>query len=92
MDYESILSALKVDLGLTAKVYDERLKMIIKASVEEIEQEGITLGESAKDQNLVLMYARWLWSRRESGEGMPRMIRYALNNRLFSQRVGESDD
>lgn len=92
MDYESILNALKVDLGLTASVYNERLTMAIKASIEAIEEEGIKLNfDSAKDQNLILMYSRWLWNKRESGEGMPRMIRYALNNRLFSQKVGEAD-
>lgn len=86
MDYSSLLNALKVDLGLTAKVYDERLNMIIKAAVEAIEEEGIMLGDSAQDQNLVLMYAAWLWRKRDSGDGMPRMIRYALNNRLFAQK------
>lgn len=87
MDYTSILSALKVDLGLTASVYDERLNMIIKAAVQSIEEEGINLKDDAKDQNLIVMYAGWLWRKRESGEGMPRMIRFALNNRLFSQRT-----
>ena len=87
MDYDSILSSLKVDLGLTATVYDERLIMIIKASEEAITEEGIVLDStSIKDQNLLLMYAGWLWRKRESGEGMPRMIRYALNNRQFSQK------
>ena len=69
-----------------SRPYDERLNMIIKAAVEAIEEEGILLGDSAQDQNLVLMYAAWLWRKRDSGDGMPRMIRYALNNRLFAQR------
>ena len=27
--------------------------------------------------------AAWLWRRRDSGEGMPRMLRYTLNNRII---------
>lgn len=87
MDHTSILNALKIDLGLTAKVYDERLNLIIKAAIESIEEEGIVLRNNAQDQNLVVMYAAWMWRKRESGEGMPRMIRYALNNRLLSQKA-----
>jgi hypothetical protein len=33
------------------------------------------------------MYAAYLWRQRVTGEGMPRMLRYALNNRLFSRKA-----
>ena len=35
------------------------------------------------------MYAAYLWRSRTTGEGMPRMLRYALNNRLFSRKARE---
>lgn len=35
------------------------------------------------------MYTAWLWRRRDSGEGMPRMLRYTLNNRLIGRGRGE---
>lgn len=83
-----LLSALKIDLGITTTAYDERLMQYIKSSYEAILEEGITLNSaSMKDQQLVILYSAWLWRKRDNGEGMPRMIRYALNNRLFSEKM-----
>ena len=82
-----ILAALKIDLGITTIAYDERLRQYIQAAITEITREGVTLDES--DNHFVVMYAAWLWRRRDSGEGMPRMIRYALNKRVFSEHMGE---
>lgn len=81
------LSALKIDLGITTTAYDTRLAEYITAAENEIEREGATLNES--DDQLVVMFAAWLWRRRDSGEGMPRMVRYALNNRIFAEKMGE---
>lgn len=84
-----ILAALKIDLGITTKAYDERLMHYIEAAEQEITREGVTLNES--DSHLIVMVAAWLWRRRDSGQGMPRMIRWALNNRVFQEHM-ESDD
>ena len=40
-----------------------------------------------QDRDLVVMYAAYLWRSRSTGEDMPRMLRYALNNRLFSRKA-----
>lgn len=51
------------------------------------------------DANLIVMYASWLYRKRVddslsgytsaiSATGMPRMLRYTLNNRIFSQKMG----
>lgn len=84
------LRMLKVDLGITATAYDERLGEYLTYARAEIQREGITLTEDTAettetmdDANLQVMYAAWLWRKRDSGEGMPRMLRWALNNRLF---------
>lgn len=83
-----LLAAVKIDIGITATAYDVRLTQFIKSAYKSIAIEGITLdAEDDLDKQLVVMYASWLWRRRDSGEGMPRMIRYALNNRLFSQKM-----
>lgn len=85
-----LLSALKIDLGITTTAYDERLTQYLNAAQTEIQREGATLDLTAVgDAQLVVMYAAWLWRRRDSGEGMPRMIRYALNNRVFQEKIGE---
>lgn len=83
-----LLSALKIDLGITTNAYDERFVQYIRSSYEAITEEGIVLDvTSMKDQQLVVLYSAWMWRKRDNGEGMPRMIRYALNNRLFSQKM-----
>ena len=84
----AILEMLKVDLGISTTAYDSRLTQYVTSAKAEITREGITLDLTKIDDcTLVIMYAGWLWRKRESGEGMPRMIRYALNNRLFSEKM-----
>ena len=60
------------------------LTQYLDYSRQEIDDKGISLDVSAlKDQQLIVMYAAWLWRRRDSGEGIPRMLRYTLNNRII---------
>lgn len=89
MDMEMMLQALKVDLGITAAAYDERLAQYLESARRAIEIEGIDLTESISDCGLIVMYAGWMWRKRDTGEGMPRMLRWQLNNRLFSQKLRE---
>lgn len=83
----TILAAVKIDLGIVTHAYDERLTEYIEAARKEITREGVTLTED--DDHLVAIYTEWLWRRRDSGEGMPRMVRYALNNRVFAEKMGD---
>ena len=84
----AILASLKVDLGITTTAYDSRLTEIVKSSAAAIEREGATLNyDSFEDSQIVIMYAAWLWRRRDTGEGMPRMLRWQLNNRILSEKA-----
>jgi hypothetical protein len=85
----ALLSMLKVDLGIkSTTAYDERLSQYIEVADQAITEMGATLDYTVlKDNQLVVMYAAWTWRKRDSGEGMPRMLRYALNNRIFSEKV-----
>lgn len=89
MSDQVMLEALKVDLGITTTAYDSRLVQYIELSKTAIETEGITLDDSIGDGNLVVMYAGWMWRKRDTGEGMPRMLRWLLNNRVFAGKVVE---
>lgn len=85
-----ILSALKVSLGITVTAYDERLTQLISSAKADITAEGAaTLDPSADpgDAQLVIMYAQWQWTRRDTMEAMPRMLRWKLNNRVFSEKM-----
>lgn len=87
MDTSGVLSMLKVDLGITTASYDQRLTALVASAEEMITREGISLTEELEDVQLLVMYAAWLWRSRDTGDGMPRMLRYTLNNRLFSQKM-----
>lgn len=84
----NLLTALKVDLGLVTTVYDARLSEYIQAAKAEITRQGATLDEAENDDaQIIVMYASWMWRKRDTGEGMPRMLRYALNNRIFQEKA-----
>lgn len=87
MDIDTLLLYLKIDLGINRDTYDTRLTAVIESAQAEIQREGITLENSPDDIDLVVMYAAWLWNKRRTGEGMPRMLRYHLNNHLFAQKA-----
>lgn len=86
MNEELLLQGLKLDLGISATAFDPRLLSRIRAAQAWIAEEGIVLEDTEADRDLVIMYAAYLWRQRVTGEGMPRMLRYALNNRLFSRK------
>lgn len=98
METSQELSLLKANLELRNKTQDDYLDHLIKSAKEEIATEGITLNDSSGDTNLVVMYAAYLYRRRAGNEkgyntealnpqGMPYMLRYALNNRLMSEKM-----
>lgn len=84
---EDILEILKVDLQVSSSALDLYLLVLITSARSYITQEGITLTDTAQDAMLVEMYAAYLYRRRrEENVQMPRMLRWALNNRLFGQK------
>ena len=103
MTHDELLELTKLNLQLAGSAFDDYLaSLIIPAAEAAIREEGITLDLSdIGDCNLVVMYAAYLYRKRAESTvngnlswaaGMPRMLRYALNNRLFSQKMSESTD
>lgn len=62
-----------------------QLENLIDTAIQLIAREGVTLSEpySAEDAQLIVMYAAYLFQKRGTNEPMPRMLRWALNNRIF---------
>ena len=92
---EVMLGMLKIDLGISTTAYDSRLGQYITSAQAEVSREGVSFPETLtlEDMQLIVMYAAWMWKRRESGDGMPRMVRYLLNNRIVAQKMGgDADD
>ena len=84
MTDEIMLAMLKISLGIVTTAYDERLSQYLTSAKTEIEREGATLSaDSVSDCNLIIQYAEWMWRKRDSGDGMPRMLRWQINNRIF---------
>lgn len=90
MTAETLLAPLKLDLGITSTAFDERLKDQLNAAIQEITAEGATLEDTARDRNLVLMYAAWRWRSRVTQAPMGRMLRTALNNRVIGEKAAEA--
>ena len=86
-----LLTMLKADVEIIAAntTKDEYLGNLITAAKQYITREGATLDlDLMEDCNLVVMYAAWLYRKRaEDAPAMPRMLRWALNNRIFSEKV-----
>lgn len=92
MNDEAILAMLKIDLGISGDGYNERLLQYIASAKKQMEREGITIADSpsADDAMLIVMYSAWMWRKRVDGDGMPRMLRYLLNNRLFHEKMDDT--
>lgn len=78
------MTLLKIDLGIIGTAYDPQLEQLLSAAQSFIVREGVALTESVEDAQLIIMYAAYLYRKRATDEGMPRMLRWALNNRIFS--------
>lgn len=92
---EQLLQMLKTDLGiLSTSAYDLRLRQYLTAAEAEIKREGATTinpRADTADAQLVVMYAAWLWRRRDSMDAMPRMLRWTLNNRIMQEKAGTAN-
>ena len=91
MTNELLLAMLRADLEQPSPTVNDYLLELIKAAKESIEGTGIWLTDSARDRNLVVMYAAYLYRKRKAdnpkGEDkMPRMLRSALNDRLMAEK------
>ena len=90
MTAETLLASLKQDLGITSTAFDGRLTDQLNAAIQEITAEGATLQDTARDRNLVLMYAAWRWRSRVTQAPMGLMLRKALNNRVIGEKAAEA--
>lgn len=99
MNSAAILLMLKANLEIATASHDTYLTQLIDTAYKYITQEGITIIKTITeddyeikdvgDCNLIVMYAAYLYRKRadEGAPQMPRMLRYALNNRLFAEKM-----
>ena len=83
------LTILKHDLQILTDIHDDYLRGLLDTALALIAREGVTLEDTVEDNSLQIMYAAYLYRHRaESDNKMPRMLRFALNNRIFG---GDTD-
>lgn len=93
MTREERRTLLKADLQLMTDAFNVYLDQLLDAAEQFINREGIHLTDSPEDDQLRVMYAAYLYrSRAKDNAGMPRMLRWALNNRLFGKEEGSFCD
>ena len=88
---DDILAILKNDLLISTNAQDSFLKYTIETARRNIETEGITIQDTISDGMLIEMYAAHLYRTRREPAPMPRMLRWALNNRLLHEKGALSD-
>lgn len=89
MTNEKKLTILKHDLQILTDIHDDYLRGLLDTALALIAREGVTLSDTVEDNSLQIMYAAYLYRHRaESDNAMPRMLRFALNNRIFG---GDAD-
>ena len=87
MTDRDILTLVKANLGITRTTWDDYLLALIAAAKQMITREGVTINETLEDTNLIVMYTSYLWRKRAEDAPMPRMLRWALNNRIMSEKA-----
>lgn len=84
MTNEEKLTILKHDLQILTDIHDDYLRGLLDTALALIAREGVTLQDTVEDNSLQIMYAAYLYRHRaESDNPMPRMLRFALNNRII---------
>lgn len=86
MTAADMLTCLKIDLQLSTTALDAYLGNLITQAQAAIGTEGITLGNTVEDGMLTVQYAAYLYRQRRENTGMPRFLRWMLNNRLLSEK------
>ena len=89
MSKSELLQILQANLDLLTldSTRQNQLEFLIDTAVQLITREGVTLTDpyTSEDANLIVMYAAYLFRKRATDEPMPRMLRWALNNRIFGR-------
>ena len=98
----TMLESLKIDLEIITDFIDTselakkvgQLKQYLNMAITFIQREGAILNfDDDSDIGMVVMYAAWLYDKRKDPTAqMPRMVRYNLNNKIFSEKMKEGDE
>ena len=100
MTTQEKLTMLKFDLQMLSSANDEYLQFLLSQAAKALEIEGVINDESAAYNGVEISYAAYLFRKRaadsaggrDGATGMPRFLRWQINNLIISQKAGDSDD
>jgi hypothetical protein len=85
---ETLLSLLKIDLGITHKLRDAFFTKLLQGTLKEIERRGIKPDlNNADDQMLIVDYAAWAYRKRQEDVPLANNIQHRLRNRIIKERI-----
>lgn len=87
----TLLSLLKLDLGISHDLRDTYFNNLLDSSQNEIERTGIVLDFlSTDDQMLTVDYAAWTYRHRQENIPLSRNLQIRINNRII-KKAGTAD-
>lgn len=89
-EYEStIMTLAKSSLGITSTVRDNRIGMLVKGVIDELETvHNITPDPDSSYQSVFIAdWVEWRYLNRDNPEGMPRHLDYRLKNMIVKNVV-----
>lgn len=82
------LSLFKLDMGITHNLRDSFFSNLIQSSYAELTRMGVDLSTTAstvEDTQLIVDYSAWMYRKRQEDVGLPRNLRFKINNRVISK-------
>jgi hypothetical protein len=92
MAYDTALSLLKIDLGISHTARDDLFTSKLQAADAELGGRGIVLDMSLTDDVVLLVdYTAWLYRNRDTEKAMPLHLVLRLNNRKVKGRAADDE-
>jgi hypothetical protein len=89
---ETVLTLLKIDLGITHNLRDAYFIKLIEGSMKEIAKRGIILDlNNSADQMLVADYSAWTYRKRQEDVPLANNIQHRLRNRIIEERIAKQN-
>lgn len=82
------LSLFKLDMGITHNLRDSFFSNLIQSSYAELTRMGVDLSTTSttvEDTQLIVDYSAWMYRKRQEDVGLPRNLRFKINNRVISK-------
>lgn len=89
---DTILSLLKIDLGILHTLRDPYFIKLLEGTVKELQRRGIKPDlNHADDQMLIADYAAWVYRKRSEDSPLANNIQIRIRNRIIQERIAKQN-